>query len=88
MAELLLHCQPKDHFVLPLDLQQYIAGNTQRVAKLLAQQADFEVPRLNYSIHGMRSLDHVVSMGFLCSFSVTTTTALLKAPLRAQLEVP
>lgn len=33
----------QDRYVLPIELQQYVAGNTQRVAKLLAQQADFEV---------------------------------------------
>lgn len=33
----------QDRFVLTTELQQYVAGNTQRVAKLIAQQADFEV---------------------------------------------
>ncbi|CAN0270172.1 unnamed protein product [Ascophyllum nodosum] len=33
----------QNRFVLTLELQQYVAGNTQRVAKLIAQQADFEV---------------------------------------------
>lgn len=32
----------QDRFVLPMDVQQHVAGNTQRVAKLIAQQADFE----------------------------------------------
>lgn len=33
----------QDRFVLTTELQEYVAGNTQRVAKLIAQQADFEV---------------------------------------------
>lgn len=33
----------QDRFVLTTELQQYVAGNTQRVAKLICQKADFEV---------------------------------------------
>ncbi|CBN73819.1 hypothetical protein Esi_0007_0108 [Ectocarpus siliculosus] len=35
--------EEQDRFVLTVELQQYIAGNTQRVAKLICQKADFEV---------------------------------------------
>ncbi|CAN0265947.1 unnamed protein product, partial [Laminaria digitata] len=35
--------EEQDRFFLTTELQQYVAGNTQRVAKLIAQQADFEV---------------------------------------------
>lgn len=33
----------QDRFTITTEFQQYVAGNTQRVAKLIAQQADFEV---------------------------------------------
>lgn len=33
----------QDRFVLATELQQYVAGNTQRVAKLICHKADFEV---------------------------------------------
>lgn len=33
----------QDRFVLTTELQHYVAGNTQRVAKLICQKADFEV---------------------------------------------
>lgn len=33
----------QDRFVLTTELQQYVAGNTQRVAKLICQKTDFEV---------------------------------------------
>ena len=31
--------------MLTTELQHYVAGNTQRVAKLICQKADFEVPK-------------------------------------------
>lgn len=42
----LLSCL-QDRFVLTTELQHYVAGNTQRVAKLICQKADFEVQEGN-----------------------------------------
>lgn len=37
----------QDRFALTPELQQYVAGNSQRVAKLICQKADFEVQKGN-----------------------------------------
>lgn len=44
-------CDTQDRFFLTTEIQQYVAGNTQRVAKLIAQQADFEVCIYIYISH-------------------------------------
>lgn len=44
----------QDRFVVTAELQQYVAGNTQRVAKLICHKADFEVwlrPILSEKFH-------------------------------------
>eukprot|EP00903_Cladosiphon_okamuranus_P008557 g8211.t1 len=40
--------EEQDRFVLTTELQHYVAGNTQRVAKLICQKADFEVAMSKY----------------------------------------
>jgi chromosome segregation ATPase len=68
---------------LSLALQRYLAGNTQRIAKLIATKADFEVSEISAAIHGKMRGSIIFSHPICCSPFAPPRPATLRSPLLA-----